>query len=275
VNDWIHAQERVTRLFMGELRRAIAQNRLFLHYQPKVSLATGDVCGVEALLRWPHPLHGFIAPDYFIPLAERTGLIAPLTEWVLHTALRQGQDWQRRGLHLGVAVNLSMQTLHDERFPALVKTLLGQYAVAPHRLTAEITESTVMADPECAISVIRRLGEIGVRVAIDDFGTGYSSLGYLRQLPAHEIKIDKSFVLGLGAAADVVDVSIVRSVIALAHSLRREVVAEGVESREARDLLLSMGCDVAQGYFLSRPLPAADLERWVTGGETSAALRRS
>jgi EAL domain-containing protein (putative c-di-GMP-specific phosphodiesterase class I) len=275
VNDWIHAQERVTRLFMGELRRAIAQDRLFLHYQPKVSMATGDVCGVEALLRWPHPLHGFIAPDYFIPLAERTGLIGPLTEWVLHTALRQSQDWQRRGLHLGVAVNLSMQSLHDDRFPVLVETLLGQYAVAPHCLTSEITEGTVMADPECAISVITRLAQIGVRVAIDDFGTGYSSLGYLRQLPSQEIKIDKCFVLGLGGAADVVDASIVRSVIALAHALGREVVAEGIESREAWDLLRSMGCDVAQGYFLSRPLPATDLERWVMSGEARAALQRS
>jgi diguanylate cyclase len=274
-SQWIHAQERVTRLFMGELRRAIAQDRLFLHYQPKVSIATGDVCGVEALLRWPHPLHGFIAPDYFIPLAERTGLIAPLTEWVLHTALRQGQDWQRRGLHLGVAVNLSMQTLHDDRFPVLVKALLGQYAVAPQHLTSEITEGIVMADPECAMDVIKRLGEIGVRVAIDDFGTGYSSLGCLRQLPAQEIKIDKSFVLGLGAETNAVDASIVRSVIALAHSLGREVVAEGVESKEVWDLLLSMGCDVAQGYFLSRPLPAADLERWMERGESRAALRRS
>jgi diguanylate cyclase (GGDEF)-like protein len=248
---------------MSELRQAITHDRLVLHYQPKVSLATGGVCGVEALLRWPHPEHGFIAPDTFIPLAEHTGLIAPLTEWVLHTALRQSQDWQRRGLHLGMAVNLSMRTLHDERFPALVKALLRQYAIAPQRLTLEITESSVMADPERAIDVIRRLGETGVRVAIDDFGTGYSSLGYLKQLPAHEIKIDKSFVLSLGAEANEVDASIVRSVTTLVQALGREVVVEGVEGKEAWDLLLSMGCDVAQGYFLSRPLPAAELERWV------------
>ena len=144
-----------------------------------------------------------------------------------------------------------------------MKALLRRYAIAPQRLTLEITEGSVMADPGRTIDVIKRLGEIGVRVAIDDFGTGYSSLGYLKQLPAHEIKIDKSFVLGLGAEANEADASIVRAVTTLVQALGREVVAEGVESKEAWDLLLSMGCDVAQGYFLSRPLPAAELERWV------------
>jgi len=247
---------------MSELRQAIAEDGLLLHYQPKVSLALGRMLGVEALVRWPHPLHGLIAPDEFIPVAERTGLIGPLTRWVLERALRQCHDWQQAGLDLNMAVNLSTRTLYDQELLSMVTELLQKYEVAPNRLTLEITEGTLMDDPERAYAALARLRALGVSIAIDDFGTGYSSLAYLKRLPLDEIKIDKAFVLGLGADADPADVAIVRAVIAMARPLRCEVVAEGVESMETWTFLRELGCDLAQGYYLSRPLPAAALEQW-------------
>jgi diguanylate cyclase (GGDEF)-like protein len=246
-----------------QLRQAVSQDALTLHYQPKVALATGNVCGVEALVRWNHPEHGLLSPDHFIPLAKNTGLIGPLTDWVLRTALQQCHDWHRAGLHLDLAINLSTYSLHDSALPGTVSALLRQYEVAPGSLTLEITESALMADPGRALDVVTRLRESGVRVAIDDFGTGYSSLGYLKRLPVHEIKLDKSFVLGLGTYADAMDVAIVRSVIAMAQALQREVVAEGVERLEALTLLRSLGCDMVQGYYLSQPLTAAELGEWL------------
>jgi diguanylate cyclase (GGDEF)-like protein len=247
---------------MSELRQAITEDGLLLHYQPKVSLALGHMLGVEALVRWPHPLHGLIAPDEFIPLAERTGLIGPLTRWVLERALRQCRDWQQAGLTLNMAVNLSTRTLYDQELLSMVTELLQKYEIAPNRLTLEITEGTLMDDPERAYAALARLRALGVSIAIDDFGTGYSSLAYLKRLPLDEIKIDKAFVLGLGANADPADVAIVRAVIAMARPLRCEVVAEGVESMETWTFLRELGCDLAQGYYLSRPLPAAALEQW-------------
>ncbi|MFL5590261.1 MAG: putative bifunctional diguanylate cyclase/phosphodiesterase [Ktedonobacteraceae bacterium] len=247
---------------MSELRQAIAEDGLLLHYQPKVSLALGHMLGVEALVRWPHPVHGLIAPDEFIPVAERTGLIGPLTRWVLERALRQCHDWQQAGLALNMAVNLSTRTLYDQELLSMVTELLQKYGVAPSRLTLEITESTVMDDPERAQVALARLRALGVSLAMDDFGTGYSSLVYLKRLPLDEIKIDKAFVLGLGADADPADVAIVRAVIAMARPLRCQVVAEGVESMETWTFLRELGCDLAQGYYLSRPLPAAALEQW-------------
>lgn len=249
-----------------ELRTAIERNQLALYYQPKVHARQGYVSGVEALVRWPHPVHGLIPPDEFIPLAEHTGLIIPLTRWVLETALRQCRQWQCLHTPLNVAVNLSMRNLHDMELLDTVAGLLRQYAVAPEQVTLEITESALMVDPARIHAMLGRLAEMGVRLAIDDFGTGYSSLDYLKQLPVHELKIDKSFVLGLAARAKEEpqkDAAIVHSVIQLGHSLGLSVAVEGVENRVAWDLVGEMACDVIQGYYVSCPLPADELERWL------------
>jgi diguanylate cyclase (GGDEF)-like protein len=248
---------------MNELRQTIANDGLLLYYQPKVSLSLDQIVGVEALVRWPHPVHGLIPPDEFIPLAERTGLIGPLTQWVLERAIRQCRDWERAGLHLNMAVNLSTRTLHDPELLSTVTNLLQANGVPPNQLTLEITESTLMDDPERAHAALARLRKSGVSIALDDFGTGYSSLAYLKRLPLDEIKIDKTFVLGLDADVNITDAAIVRAVVAMARPLHCEVVAEGVESLEVWKRLRELGCDLAQGYYLSRPLPAAALELWV------------
>ena len=256
-----HDPERL--VLMGTLRQALEKDVLQLHYQPQVALANGQVRGVEALLRWPHPARGFIPPDEFIPLAEQTGLIGPLTRWVLTTALGQVQAWQEDGLTLGVSVNLSARTVHDSELPALVADLLGRHAVAPDLLTLEITESALMIDPTHARDTLARLNDLGVRLSIDDFGTGYSSLGYLKELPVDEVKIDKSFVRGLGETGDLKDAAIVRAVIAMAQALELRVVAEGVETVASWNRLRGLGCALAQGYYLSRPLPARQLQSWL------------
>ena len=247
----------------AELRHALATNELVLHYQPTVDLRTGRATGVEALVRWAHPTHGLLAPDQFIPLAEQTGLIVPLTRWVLDQALAQGAAWARVGHPLGVAVNLSVRTLHDERLPDTLAWLLRRYAIAPERVMLEITESVLMADPTQALAVLTRLSALGVRVAIDDFGTGYSSLAYLKQLPVDAVKIDKSFVQHMGAAEATKDTAIVRSIIELGHNLGLVVVAEGVEDEGAWAHVRALGGDVAQGYYMSRPLPLPSLDRWL------------
>ncbi len=249
---------------VSELRHAVDDDGLLLHYQPLVELASGRFLAVEALLRWPHPEHGLIPPDRFVPLAEHNGLIAPLTRWALDAALRQCRLWQRAGLHLRMHVNLSMHDLHDMALPDRVAELLRRHDMAAADLTLEITESALMADPARALDVLTRLAQLGVRSAIDDFGTGYSSLSYLKRLPVNAIKIDKSFVQGLRHPGDEgsTDATIVRSVVALGHALGLEVVAEGIEHRAALDMLAALGCDAAQGYYLSRPLPARDVESW-------------
>jgi diguanylate cyclase (GGDEF)-like protein len=250
----------------GGLQQAILQEGLCLYYQPKVRLETGKVCGVEALVRWRHPEHGLIAPDQFIPLAEETGLIGPLTQWVLNRALLDCQKWKASGLNLPIAVNLSMRNVQDPVMPELVSRLLAETAVPPGMLTLEITESLLMADPAAALEVLSRLSSLGLRLAIDDFGTGHSALGYLKQLPVNELKIDKAFVLNLsapGTGGMRTDRMIVRSVTALAHALGLDVVAEGVENQSTYELLGTMRCNVVQGYYVSRPLPATEVERWV------------
>ena len=245
----------------GALRRAIETGELVLHYQPIIERQTRRVSGVEALVRWQHPLQGLLLPDQFIPLAEETGLIDLLSRWVLEAALQQCCAWRREGLDLPVSVNLSMRNLQDQRLPESIAPLLTTYGVPPGWLTLEITESAVMADPERALGVLGQLRELGVRVAIDDFGTGYSSLAYLKRLPVDQLKIDRSFTLNV--CADRSDLAIVRSVIELGHQLDLQVVAEGVEDEASWQLLLDLGCDEAQGYFFSRPLPAAALVRWL------------
>jgi len=260
---------------MAALRHAITHGQLVLHYQPQAALRHGQVERVEALVRWNHPIHGLLAPDTFIPLAEHSGLIAPLTWWVLDAAVRQCAQWQRLEQPIGVAVNLSVRMLHEPQLVETVAETLARHRVSPKGLTLEITESSLMDDPSKALDALRRLAALGVRLAIDDFGAGYSSLGYLRRLPVDEVKIDKSFVIGVGhnnRTAELKDTAIVRAVIALAHALGLEVVAEGVETEAAWAVLAALGCDMAQGYFLSRAVPAPELERCIA---EAAWTRRS
>ena len=254
---------------MGELRHAIEREQLFLHYQPTVNLTSGQVIGAEALLRWQHPKHGLVPPDQFIPLAEQTGLIKPLTEMVVNAALRHCHDWQQRGMKLSVAVNLSARTLHDPTFPDQIDKVLAEHGVPPRLLELELTESAIMADPDRAMEILSCLSIMGVRLAIDDFGVGHSSLAYLKKLPVHEIKIDKSFVLNMDTDPD--DVMIVRSIIDLGHSQGLKVVAEGVRTQAALDKLTELGCDSAQGYFISHPLPVDDLLTWMSGSSWTVA----
>jgi diguanylate cyclase len=246
---------------LGELRRAIDQRQLLLHYQPKVDAHTGQVLGVEALVRWQHPTHGLIPPGEFIPLAERTGLITPLTHYVLDAALRQCNAWRQAGHELAVAVNVSARRLLDLEFPDEVAGLLARWEVPARLLVVEITESTIMADPTHAIEILGRLNARGVEVAIDDFGTGYSSMAYLKSLPVHELKVDRSFVSKMTSNPS--DAVIVRSTVDLGRNLGLRVVAEGVEDSLTLRELDALGCDVVQGYYISRPVPADDLISWL------------
>jgi EAL domain-containing protein (putative c-di-GMP-specific phosphodiesterase class I) len=242
------------------LRRAIGADELILFYQPKVDCRSGKLAGVEALVRWEHPELGLVAPDKFITLAEQVGLIKPLTRWVLDAALRQWHTWANGGLRVPIAVNLSAHDVQDEQLPGVVAELLARWDVPASSLKLEITESALVADPWQALKILSELCATGVRVAIDDFGTGYSSLAYLKQLPIHEIKVDRTFVRDMTTQTK--DLAIVRSTIELGHNLGLEAVAEGVEDQATLDLLGTLGCDVAQGYHLSRPLPAQQLFEW-------------
>ncbi|MDB5075261.1 MAG: hypothetical protein JWO42_1440 [Chloroflexi bacterium] len=254
-----HNPERLARI--AELREAIERGTLALHYQPQVDLVSGCVCGAEALVRWAHPVHGPIAPDQFIPLAEQTGLIAPLTDWVLAEAIRQCREWQRVGIVLGVSVNLSMWNLHDPALPERIAGLLRGNGLSPAWLRLELTETALMADTERTLDVLARLSALGLRLAVDDFGAGYSGLAYLKKLPVDELKIDKGFVREM--ATDATDTAIVASTVALGHALGLRVVAEGVEDQATWDLLAGMGCDEAQGYHIARPLPPDTLAHWL------------
>jgi diguanylate cyclase (GGDEF)-like protein len=258
----------------ADLRHAIKHDQLVLHYQPQVNLTTGHVVQVEALVRWQHPKHGLLFPDQFIPLAEQMGVIRPLSSWVLNTTLRQCQTWQQEKLSLRVSVNLSMWDLQDMHLPDTLARVLRSWNVAHDHLEVEITESVIAADPERTVQILTRLREMDVRIAIDDFGAGYSSLLYLKQLPVHTIKIDKSFIKDM---RDEHDAAIVRSTINLSHTLGLEVVAEGVEDKEICDMLRAMGCDFAQGHYLSCPLPAPELTRWLQtlprGGDQRPVIR--
>jgi diguanylate cyclase (GGDEF)-like protein len=252
---------------LGELRRAIDASDLILYYQPEIEPQSGRVVAVEALVRWRHPHRGLVMPDEFIPLAERTGLIKPLTLYVLNAALAQCHAWRREGHDLHVAVNLSARNIHDLALPDDVALLLRKWDVPADRLELELTESAILSDPVRAGEVLTRLSSTGVRIAIDDFGTGYSSLAHLRRLPVDKIKIDRSFVRHI--LTDENDRVIVGSIIELGRSLGLEVVAEGVETDEMWIRLSVLGCHVAQGYFLSQPLPAADLLPWLSGLSSS------
>jgi EAL domain-containing protein (putative c-di-GMP-specific phosphodiesterase class I) len=244
---------------LAELRRAIEQDQLFLLYQPKVDIRSRTSNGVEALVRWRHPQRGIVPPDQFIGLAERTGLIKPLTYWVLNEALRQCQDWHQSGFTVSVAVNLSSRNLEPE-LPDHISRLAEAHKLSPNWLELEITEGTIMRDPANAKEILTRLGQMGTRISIDDFGTGYSSLSYLSNLPIDELKIDQSFVMKMITDED--SAVIVHSTIDLAHRLGLKVVAEGVETEDTLNRLEVLGCDSAQGYYISRPIPAKDMIEW-------------
>jgi diguanylate cyclase (GGDEF)-like protein len=243
----------------GALRSAIADGEIVLYFQPKAELSTGQITGVEALARWQHPRLGLIGPSEFVPIAEQTGLIGPLTSHVLEVALRQLAVWGEQGEQLSVAVNLSARSFLDAQLAVEIPRLLERTGVDAQRLELEITESMLMLDPARAKATLERLSAIGLSLSVDDFGTGYSSLANLKRLPVDVIKIDKSFVMDM--AIDASDAAIVRSTIDLAHNLGLRVVAEGVESHQAWTSLKELGCDLAQGFYVSRPLPAADLGR--------------
>ncbi|CAL94152.1 putative bifunctional diguanylate cyclase/phosphodiesterase [Azoarcus olearius] len=250
---------------IGDLHRAIDNNELRLYCQPKMRFASGEICGVEALVRWQHPQLGLIQPDEFIGLAEHSGLIGPLTDWVMQAAFRQGYVWREAGLHLPLAVNLSARDLRDPRLLERVRNLLATWGGEPGSAQFELTESALMHDPQGSLDCLSRLRELGVELFIDDFGTGYSSLAYLQKLPVDAIKIDKSFVHDMLSNPD--SAVIVRSTIDLAHDLELEVVAEGVEDRAGWEHLAARGCDVCQGYVVGQPVPAeAYTERLVQGG---------
>ncbi len=244
----------------SDLPNALGQNEMSLLYQPKVRLADSTIVGVEALARWRHPRYGQVAPDEFIPLAERNGVIGPLSEFMLAQALSQAAMWQVNGSRWGAAVNLSMRNLIDADLVDLLDRLLRTTGVDPITITLEITETIVMSDTARTITMLERFAGLGVRLSVDDFGTGYSSLSYLQRLPVHEVKIDKSFVSSM--ATDHNSATIVRSVLDLAHNMGLSAVAEGVEDRETWDLLRALGCDEAQGYFLARPMTASELPQW-------------
>jgi diguanylate cyclase (GGDEF)-like protein len=254
---------------LGELRTAIGNGELVLHYQPKVDVASQRVVGVEALVRWQHPQRGLLAPAEFVPLAERTGAIGDLTRWVLDSALAQCRAWRDAGLDLTMAVNLAAPNIADAALPDAVAALLEHHGVPGDRLECEISEHTVMADPRRAMAILERLRGLGVKLSLDDFGTGHSSLSYLKQLPLDEVKIDRSFVMGM--TEDDNDAAIVRTTIDLARNLGLEVVAEGVESETILQNLSDLACDVAQGFYLSRPLPAAELDGWLADRVTQSA----
>ncbi len=251
---------------LGDLRRALEAGEVQLHYQPKVSFATGQVVGFEGLVRWKHETRGAVSPEQFVELAEQTGLMPKLTEYVVDQALAQAARWWRSGLAVPVAVNVSMRDIHWPGFVPAIQQGLLKYGVPPAALQLEITERVLLEDPQRAAATLGGLEALGVRLSLDDFGTGYSSLVLLRKIPVNEIKIDKSFVARL--AHDPEDLAIVRSTVDLAHSLGLHVVAEGVEDDVTWDRLAALGCDAAQGWLLAKALPAQEATNWLNGRAT-------
>ncbi|MDX1697676.1 MAG: bifunctional diguanylate cyclase/phosphodiesterase, partial [Thiohalobacterales bacterium] len=250
VNDVSSAQQL---RYSGQIRTALDNNEFELHYQPQVALDTARITGAEALLRWKHPVEGTVMPQRIIPVAEQLGMITPITDWVLVTALRQCRQWAYSGMHIPVSVNVSARSFQNPRLLEKIDWALQEAAVEGDQLVIEITEATLMQDIDRATELLASLSDAGVTIAIDDFGTGYSSLSYLKRLPIHTLKIDQSFVTDV--AFDKQDVAIVRSIIELGHNLGFKVVAEGVENGMALDMLGRLGCDTAQGFHISEPLP--------------------
>ena len=255
---------------IAELRHAIDHGQLRLHYQPKAELDTGRVVGVEALVRWKHPERGLIPPDEFVPLAERTGLIRPLSSFVLDAAIGQLSHWLRAGISIGLSVNLGAANLTDPDLPAEIAEILRRNGVPARALTLEVTEVAAMTDLTSTDRVVGELGEIGVELSIDDFGTGHSSLTKLRSLPITELKLDKAFITSMLEHNN--DGAIVRSSIELAHSLGLRVVAEGIETDEVATELRFLGCEIGQGYWLSRPLDPATMGTWLRSRQREESL---
>jgi predicted signal transduction protein with EAL and GGDEF domain len=245
---------------LTHLRAAVAKGELFLEYQPKVDIATGVAVEVEALCRWQSPMFGRVSPGEFIPLAEASDLIKPLTQWTIQQALADCRTWRELGIDLRVAVNLSARHLQDAHLPAWLEATLAATNTRPEWLELEITESAIMTDPDRASKILRALQELGVLISIDDFGTGYSSLAYLRTLAVDRLKLDRSFITGMDRGPK--DQVIVESTIKLAHGLDLEVVAEGIENQAQFMLLREFGCDLGQGYWIARPMPMTSLLEW-------------
>ena len=244
-----------------DLRSAASEGQLLLHYQPKLDIRSGHVRQAEALLRWQHPELGMISPAEFIPLAERTGSMFLLTGWVMEEGIRQLAEWNHKGLHLQLSLNISAEDLHGDNLLKTVERLLKRYQLSAEQLIFEITESTAMRDPEHSLSVLEKLRDGGISLSVDDFGTGYSSLAHLKRLPVQELKIDQSFIRNLDETSE--DAVIVRSTIEMSHNLGLKVVAEGVEYQHTLELLERWHCDTAQGYLISRPMDAVAFEAWV------------
>jgi predicted signal transduction protein with EAL and GGDEF domain len=245
---------------LTDLRQCVPRDELVLHYQPKIDLVTREISGVEALVRWQHPVRGLLTPDSFLPEVERTELIEPLTRWVLNAALRQQRRWRDDGVDLTMAVNISAHSLRsNSHLPETIAELTETWGTAPDRLTLELTEGALIE--AAAPDILGRLHRMGEKMSIDDFGTGYSSLAYLQRLPVDELKIDRSFITSLAVATG--DEVIVRSTIELAHNLGLTVVAQGVENEHVLRLLAGHDCDAAQGYFFSRPCVANELTKWL------------
>ncbi len=258
---------------LGQVRPALERGEFILHYQPQADMRSGRVTGVEALLRWQHPERGLVPPLQFIPLIEQTALVGPITMHVIDRALEQLARWRDHGMHLSMSVNLSARNLLDPELPRRVSSLLGRHAVPAHRLTVEVTEGATMADPEQAVNVLVELRALGVSVSIDDFGSGHASMAYLTTLPASELKIDRSFVTGMCQSPR--EEAIVRSTVDLAGHLNLHVVAEGIETPEVWDRLAELGCDTAQGYLLSPPLPPEEFTTWLRNRGEQPALQES
>lgn len=261
VYDAKHDQHSPKRLLlMNELGKAIRDNQLTLYYQPKISLETNKVVGVEALARWIHPTMGFISPAEFVPIAEMTDLINEMTDWVLDESLKQVRRWQDQGLSIKMAVNISARNLLNDNVLQRIEYLLHSYSLSPSCLELEITESTIMNNAEYSLTLLEQIDNLGIDLSIDDFGTGYSSLAYLKKLPVKWLKIDYAFIINM--LEDEQDQIIVNSTINMAHNLGLSVVAEGVETQAVLSRLSSMQCEHAQGYHIARPMPAADFEKW-------------
>ncbi|WP_286742694.1 putative bifunctional diguanylate cyclase/phosphodiesterase [Aquabacterium sp. UBA2148] len=247
---------------LGELRQAVEQNEFRLFLQPKVCLRNGSVVGAEALIRWAHPARGMVPPGLFIPFAEQSGFIRQITSWLLVESMRTWRRCADQGLRLQMSINLSARDLIDPELPARVSALLQEHQVPASAMCLEITESAIMDDPNRAQQTLEQFHDMGLQMSIDDFGTGYSSLAYLKRLPVHELKIDRSFVMNMHHDAQ--DAKIVRSVVDLAHNLGLKVTAEGLEEGAAWGLLGELGCDIAQGYWIAKPMPADQLPQWVS-----------
>ncbi|MCG7928401.1 MAG: GGDEF domain-containing phosphodiesterase, partial [Candidatus Thiodiazotropha taylori] len=260
------------RLMMeNSLRKALSMKELVLHYQPQIDIRTGRIIGVEALVRWQHPELGLLPPAKFIPLAEDSGLIRPIGEWILRQACLQASKWRDQGFspqRISVNCNLSAGQLNSENFVGGIQAILAEAGIEAGLLELEITETTIMNDPEHMSEIFNRLRDIGIKLAIDDFGTGYSSLSYLKTLPISKLKIDQSFVRDIPADPD--DMAITRAIIALGESLQMQVIAEGVETEAQAEFLKAEGCYLAQGFLYAKPMKSEDLDRYMTSVQTDS-----